>query len=426
MKRFSKKFYCNDLNLFKQKLLEWSNTFSTSVFLNSNNYGNNNYECICAVGIESCIPFTLKNSTSKLDDYIENINDWVFGYINYDLKNEIEDLNTTGKNNFHLPNLFFFQPKKIWIIHSDCIEALYLNDVCVEEDWNNINSFELKSSPKNHFVPILNETLNKQQYLEKISTIKKHINRGDIYELNYCFEWFSNNAQVDTLHIYKKLNVISQSPMSVFFKNNNLHLMCSSPERYLRKENNKLISQPIKGTSKRGFDVESDLILKRNLKSNPKERSENIMIVDLVRNDMSRFSKPGSVKVKELCKVYPFKQVHQMISTIESELEDNLKVSSIINGTFPMGSMTGAPKVEAMKIIDKLEISKRGLYSGAVGFIDSNKNFDFNVVIRSLIYDEKSKYLSFHVGSAITSKSNPEEEYNECLLKGKAMILSLN
>ena len=119
MKRFSKKFYCNDLNLFKQKLLEWSNTFSTSVFLNSNNYGNNNYECICAVCIESCIPFTLKNSTSKLDDYIENINDWVFGYINYDLKNEIEDLNTTGKNNFHLPNLFFFQPKKIWIIHSD-------------------------------------------------------------------------------------------------------------------------------------------------------------------------------------------------------------------------------------------------------------------------------------------------------------------
>ena len=224
------------MNLFKQKLLEWSNTFSTSVFLNSNNYGNNNYECICAVGIESCIPFTLKNSTTKLDDYIENINDWVFGYINYDLKNEIEDLNTTGKNNFHLPNLFFFQPKKIWIIHSDCIEALYLNDVYVEEDWNNINSFELKSSPKNHLVPKLNESLNKQEYLEKISTIKKHINRGDIYELNYCFEWFSNNAQVDTLHIYKKLNVISQSPMSVFFKNNNLHLMCSSPERYLKKE----------------------------------------------------------------------------------------------------------------------------------------------------------------------------------------------
>ena len=165
--------------------------------------------------------------------------------------------------------------------------------------------------------------------------------------------------------------------------------------------------------------------MKDKLKLAPKERSENIMIVDLVRNDMSRFSKPGSVKVIELCEVYPFEQVHQMISTIESQVESSLKIGKIIAGSFPMGSMTGAPKVKAMKIIVELEVTKRGLYSGAVGFIDPNGDFDFNVVIRSLIYDSMTKYLSFHVGSAITAKSKGTNEYEECLLKGKAMILSL-
>ena len=210
------------------------------------------------------------------------------------------------------------------------------------------------------------------------------------------------------------------------FKFNELSLVSSSPERYLKKKHNRLISQPIKGTERRDKDSKVDKNLMINLGLNKKERSENIMIVDLVRNDMSRFSKPGSVVVKELCEVYPFKQVHQMISTIESEIDQNLNFGKIISSTFPMGSMTGAPKIKAMKIIDDFEVTKRGLYSGAVGFIDPEKNFDFNVVIRSLIYNSKLDYLSFHVGSAITAKSTPIDEYNECCLKGEAMILSLN
>jgi len=427
LKRFSKKFKYEDLNLFRDKLLKWSNKFTHSSFLNSNNYSSNikQYECICAVELESEIPFTKNNSTQKLDNYLKKVDDWVFGYLNYDLKNEIENLKSNNPDNFNLPNLYFYQPKKIWIIKNDYVEALYLESNLIIEDWNTINSLNCKNENNPFNPPTLSQKLNKEQYLNKIDVLKNHINRGDVYEANFCFEWFSEHAKINPLYVYKNLNKISKSPMSVYFKNKKLHLICSSPERYLKRNNNKLISQPIKGTSRRDIDFVIDKKLKDNLSLDPKERSENIMIVDLVRNDMSRFSKPGSVKVKELCEVYPFKQVHQMISTIESKVDSSLKISKIIEGSFPMGSMTGAPKVKAMKIIDELEETKRGLYSGAVGFIDPYGNFDFNVVIRSLIYDSESKHLSFHVGSAITAKSKAVNEYDECLLKGKAMILSL-
>lgn len=427
LKRFSKKFNPKDLNLFKDKLLKWSNSFKVSTFLNSNNYSSNvsEYECICAVELESEIPYTVSDSTQKLDEYLIKINDWVFGYINYDLKNEIENLKSNNTDNYNLPNLYFYQPKKIWIIRNDCIEALYLEPNSIFQDWTTINNLEFNNNFNVFTAPKLSQKLNKDQYLNKIELLKSHINRGDIYEVNFCFEWFSENVEIDPLYVYQNLNRISKSPMSVYFKNKSLHLICSSPERYLKKQNTKLTSQPIKGTSRRDHDFNIDKSLKDKLKLDPKERSENIMIVDLVRNDMSRFSKPGSVKVKELCEVYPFKQVHQMISTIESQVVSSLKIGKIIEGSFPMGSMTGAPKVKAMKIIDELEVTKRGLYSGAVGFIDPNGDFDFNVVIRSLIYDSMTKYLSFHVGSAITAKSKGINEYEECLLKGKAMILSL-
>ena len=427
LKRFSKKFKLEDLDLFRNKLLKWSNKFNYSSFLNSNNYNSNinEYECICAVELESEMPFTKNNSTQKLDDYLKKIDDWVFGYLNYDLKNEIENLKSNNTDNFNLPNLYFYQPKKIWIIKNDCVEALYLESNLIIEDWNYINSLNCGNENNPFNPPVLSQKLNKKQYLNKIDILKNHINRGDVYEANFCFDWFSEDAKIDPLYVYKNLNKISKSPMSVYFKNKELHLICSSPERYLKRNNNKLISQPIKGTSRRDIDFVIDKKLKDNLSIDPKERSENIMIVDLVRNDMSRFSKPGSVKVKELCEVYPFKQVHQMISTIESQVDSSLKISKIIEGSFPMGSMTGAPKVKAMKIIDDLEETRRGLYSGAVGFIDPYGNFDFNVVIRSLIYDSDSKHLSFHVGSAITAKSKGINEYDECLLKGNAMILSL-
>lgn len=206
-----------------------------------------------------------------------------------------------------------------------------------------------------------------------------------------------------------------------FLKLNDKYLMSASPERYIKKEGTKIISQPIKGTAKREDDFILDSILKNNLVTDQKERSENVMIVDLVRNDLSQTATKGSVKVEELCKIYTFDQVHQMISTVTSQVAENTHPIDIIKSTFPMGSMTGAPKISAMKIIETLEETKRGLYSGAVGYISPSGDFDFNVVIRSILYNASNKYVSYSVGGAITAKSDPLNEYEECLLKAKAM-----
>jgi para-aminobenzoate synthetase component 1 len=263
--------------------------------------------------------------------------------------------------------------------------------------------------------------IHKDAYFEKVNTMLGHIHRGDIYEANFCQEFYAEDSIINPLKTFNKLNNISQPPFAVFLKLNEFYLLCASPERYLQKQGEKIISQPIKGTAKRSRNEEKDKALKFELSQNDKERSENIMIVDLVRNDLSHTAKKGSVEVEELCKVYTFKQVHQMISTVSSLLDNDDDYIETIKTTFPMGSMTGAPKIKAMEIIENLEATKRGLYSGAVGYFTPENNFDFNVVIRSILYNEAKKYLSFSVGSAITAKSNPHDEYEECLIKAKAM-----
>ena len=271
----------------------------------------------------------------------------------------------------------------------------------------------------------IEERISKKDYVTKVNDILSHIHRGDIYEVNFCMEFFAEKAEINPLEKFLKLNEISQPPFAVFFKNNKHFILSASPERYLRKEGDLIISQPIKGTAKRFLDVEQDEISKNALLADPKERSENIMITDLVRNDLSRTAQKGSVQVTELCKIYSFLQVHQMISTITARLAEPYTAVDVIKSTFPMGSMTGAPKISAMNIVDRLEETKRGVYSGAVGYFTPNGDFDFNVVIRSILYNEEKKYLSFSVGSAITANSIPEKEYEECLLKAKAMYAVL-
>jgi para-aminobenzoate synthetase component 1 len=234
-------------------------------------------------------------------------------------------------------------------------------------------------------------------------------------------EFFAENAAINPIEKFLKLNEISLPPFAVFFKNNSHFLLSASPERYLKKEGELIISQPIKGTAKRFSNPAEDEKSRTQLALDPKERSENIMITDLVRNDLSHTAQKGSVTVTELCKIYSFLQVHQMISTVTSKLDGQYTAVDAIKTTFPMGSMTGAPKISVMKIIENLEETKRGLYSGAVGYFTPSGDFDFNVVIRSILYNQERKYVSFSVGSAITSQSIPEKEYEECLLKAKAM-----
>jgi para-aminobenzoate synthetase component 1 len=290
----------------------------------------------------------------------------------------------------------------------------------VEEDFEAI----MKQGSKihvEHSKIAIQQRISKANYILKVNTMLAHIHRGRIYEANFCMEFFAENAGINPLEKFQKLNAISQPPFAVFFKNNTHFLLSATPERYLRKEGELLISQPIKGTAKRYSDFEKDEKSKEKLASDPKERAENIMITDLVRNDLSRTAQKGSVQVKELCGIYSFLQVHQMISTITSKLDAQYSVAEALKMTFPMGSMTGAPKISVMKIIEELEETKRGLYSGAIGYFTPEGDFDFNVVIRSILYNQENQYVSFSVGSAITSLSEPEKEYEECLLKAKAM-----
>ena len=424
MNRKIKSFLLKDATLFKRKLFNWSEKFSTSIYLDSNKYPSRlgDIDAVLACEVQAKLPFTDKDSLNKLKSFINKTNDWLFGYFSYDLKNEIEDLESDNNSQFSFPNLFFFQPKKIWIVKSNIVEAQYLNESDIEKDWKQINSINLLGNSKNSKSVKLAPKLSKNEYENKIKKILNHIHRGNIYEANFCMEWCSTDTMINPEEVYKRLNFISKTPMSAFFKQQNIYLLSTSPERFIKRIGNKIISQPIKGTSRRDSNKTVDLKLMRDLEKNPKERSENVMIVDLVRNDLSKFSISGSVKVTELCKIYPFKQVHQMISTVESKIDSKINIVDIIKSTFPMGSMTGAPKLKALEIIEDLEVSKRGLYSGAIGYIDPNGDFDFNVVIRSLIYDSINNYLSFHVGSAITSNSTPEHEYEECLLKAKPMM----
>ena len=263
------------------------------------------------------------------------------------------------------------------------------------------------------------------QYIQTIKRLQQHILRGDCYEINYCQEFFDENIMIDPVNTYMRLIGISPTPFSCYYKLENKYLLCASPERFLSKANNTIFSQPIKGTAPRNENSFLDTVEKDNLSKNQKEKSENVMIVDLVRNDLSKVCKEGTVEAEELFAVYSFPQVHQMISTIKGELAQNVSFAEIIKATFPMGSMTGAPKRSAMQLIEQYERTKRQLFSGSVGYISPKKDFDFNVVIRSIFYNADACFLNYLVGSAITFYADAEKEYEECNLKAKAILDTL-
>jgi para-aminobenzoate synthetase component 1 len=414
--------------LFKSQLLTWAQQFREVVFLDSNDYPQkySNYDCILAVDALTSINTDYHNAFEDLKQYQQTTKDWIFGYLSYDLKNDTEELYSSNFDGLQFPDLFFFQPKKLFLLKNNLLEIQYLNlcDDEVEEDFDSI--LNTTFSPSENLNPIeIQQRISKDIYKEKVEKMLEYINKGDIYEANFCMEFYAETT-INPLEKFFLLNDISKPPFAAYVKNNNNFLLSATPERYLKKENNKIISQPIKGTSKRYSDFEKDEISKNNLALDPKERSENIMITDLVRNDLSRTAKKGSVEVEELCVIYSFLQVHQMISTITSIIDDQYIGLDAIKYSFPMGSMTGAPKISAMNIIEELEETKRGLYSGSVGYFTPNGDFDFNVVIRSILYNSKINYVSFSVGSAITALSIPELEYEECLLKANAMIKVLN
>lgn len=401
----------------------WSQKFTHVICLDSNEYPQetSEFDFLIAVGSHSEIKIT--NDLEQLKTYQTLTKDWLFGYLSYDLKNNIENLESKNFDGLDFPDVFFFQPKKIFFIKGNSLEVSYLSsyESEIEADLKTIGEMDSSlGTPKQDPIKI-KLRIHKDDYFKKVARLLEHIHIGDVYEINFCQEFYSEETQIAPVETYFKLNEISKPPFAAFLKLDDSYLLSASPERYLKKSGSKVSSQPIKGTAKRAANEVDDMLLKEALANDMKEQSENIMIVDLVRNDLSRVALKGSVKVDELCKVYTFEQVHQLISTITCEVETKIHPVDIIRATFPMGSMTGAPKISAMKLIETYEETKRGLYSGAVGYFTPNGDFDFNVVIRSILYNEKNKYVSYSVGGAITAKSDPVKEYEECLVKAKAM-----
>ena len=409
-----------------EKLIFWAKKFKHSCFLYSNppikkmpkEYYQ--YEFLLGVGAHK-ICSSNNDSFDKLKVFHNSYKDWMFGHFSYDLKNEIDKLTSENIDNLNFPNLFFFIPKIVFIMKE---EALYVDtfsdkketDIIIKEIENQVGDEAFFSNLKMH------KRETKQEYLKKIKQIKAHIKRGDIYEMNYCQEFFSENVELNVEALFYSINKKTKAPFSCFLHLDDKYLLCFSPERFLRKKNQQILSQPIKGTRKRSDNQELDSILKNELLLSEKDKSENVMITDLVRNDLSKYANKASVKIEELFGVYSFAQVHQMISTISAELESDCNFVDAIKGAFPMGSMTGAPKRKAMELIEKFEATKRGLFSGSGGYITPNADFDFNVVIRSILYNASKKYFAVTAGGAITNMSVVEEEYEECLIKVKAIL----
>ncbi|CAN5387663.1 anthranilate synthase component I family protein [soil metagenome] len=418
MKRQSGSYTVANPQLFKQQALSWANSHSHVAYLDNNaypDYPGASFECIIGIGVRSNLQCNVGDAFRKLHQYQQQTQDWLFGYLGYDLKNEIEALESNLPDGTGFPDLYFFQPEHLITVQLDGNITI---ESATELPEDILSQVEATTIP--HYVQqsvAMKPRMSKEQYLHTIQQLREHISAGDVYEINYCQEFYAEGVNINPLLVFAKLNQLSQAPFSCYLKLEEKYLLCASPERFMRKQGDLVSSMPIKGTTRRGKDAVEDEALKHELRLNIKEQAENVMIVDLVRNDLTRSCIPGTIQVDELFGIKTFPKVHHMVSTVSGQLRADVAGIAAIRNAFPMGSMTGAPKVRVMQLTEQYEHSKRGIYSGAAGYFTPNGDFDLNVVIRSLVYNQASQYLSYHVGGAITWDSVPELEYEECLLK---------
>ena len=403
---------------FKEQILQWIQPFGVCSFLDNHQYNLPHHSVDCLVAAGALQVINGADTAAAIDAFYQTEKDWLFGHFSYEY-NTPQNCRTQQKHPAGFSDAFFFRPDHILLISG---KELLIESYSRDPDaiFKEINAIRIKEG-RLQSIQCTPRT-NKESYLQTIQHLLNHIQQGDCYEINFCQEFFAENIELDPITTYRQLTQLSPNPFACYYKENNAHLLCASPERWLKKEGKELLSQPIKGTLKRDLNnVDQDNRLRDQLTNSLKDKSENVMVVDLVRNDLSHVCRAGSVIVSELFGIYSFPQVHQMISTIKGELLPENGMTEIISASFPMGSMTGAPKKRVMELIRQYEPIERGVFSGAVGYIKPNQDFDFNVVIRSILYNDSNKYLSYLVGSGITIYSDPEQEYLECLLKAKAI-----
>lgn len=408
-----------DFKLVKNKVLNWANRFSTFCLLDNHQYQLHPHseECLLAAGASRFIVADKQTDISSLQQFIDSSKGWLFGHLAYDLKNQIEKLTSSRHDRIGFADFFFFEPEVLIKIKPG---ELHISATEPELYYQEIMDAPAVADEKTGHVSVSGR-FSRDEYIAVVNELKKHILRGDCYEINFCHEFFADNADLNPLALYERLSNISPNPFSALYKLTDKWLICASPERFLRRQGQTVLSQPIKGTSKRMADDEKDAENKNWLYNSAKDRSENVMVVDLVRNDLSKVCEEGTVKTDELFGIYSFPQVHQMISTVSGTLKKDILFTEIIKATFPMGSMTGAPKKRVMELIEQYEKTRRGIFSGAVGYINPDGDFDFNVVIRSIMYNEATDYLSYQVGSGITWYCDAEQEWEECLMKAAAI-----
>ncbi|MEP7143668.1 MAG: anthranilate synthase component I family protein [Ferruginibacter sp.] len=407
---------------FRNKMLNWAQPFNIFCLLDNRQYHFETpaFECMLAVGCKRSIQTGAGETFEALKHFFRDEGEWLFGHLGYDLKNETEQLSSGNFDGINFPDCYFFVPEIVLQLNETGL-TIYCEGIG-EKVFAAIQSNSSVIAQKRPASLKIKNRISHEEYISIVKKLQQHILRGDCYEVNFCQEFFANDTIIEPVAVYGSLVSLSPNPFAALYKLNERYCIGASPERYFKKKGNKIYSQPIKGTAKRNLtNRELDEISRQQLGSSEKEKSENVMVVDLVRNDLSRVCKEGTVRVEELFGIYSFPQVHQMISTISGDLEDAADWVDVVKATFPMGSMTGAPKKRVMEVIERYEHTKRGLFSGSIGYIDPHGDADFNVVIRSILYNASTKYVSFQAGSAITFYSDAEEEYRECLLKAAAM-----
>ncbi len=420
--RTFRSYPCEHLPELKSQMLNWANRFNICCFMDNHGYTAtlHSFECLLAAGSHSMFMREAGSALPALRQFLQQENEWVFGHFGFGLKAETMNSPNSLPDPVGFPDCLFFVPDILVLIMGN---ELLISSYSADEE--SIFTAILEAGKEQHEISSavqLEPALSEAAYIETVNRLKAHIHRGDCYEINFCQEFRAEHVEIDPVALYKALVNISPNPYSVYYKWEDRYLLCASPERFFCLENRKIWSQPIKGTAPRFLgNPDLDEQAARQLAESEKERSENVMVVDLVRNDLSRVCKPGTVQVEELFGVYSYPQVHQLISTISGELEEGVDLVDIIQACFPMGSMTGAPKKRVLQLIEANECILRGIFSGAVGYYTPDGVADFNVVIRSLVYNQQDGYLSCQVGSGITWYADAAKEYEECLWKASAI-----
>lgn len=413
-------FDVKNIDLVKQQMLSWGNQFNICCFLDSHHYPSrySSLECLLAVGEVRRFE-TGKENYSGLTNFLESNQDWILGHFGFELYKHFNGSAPCDAATQTFGDCFLFVPEVVVLLQGESltIGSIHSDTASVFDDLQ-----KEAVIPHTGYSIDFRQRISREEYICQVNHLLRHIKKGDCYEINFCLE-FNATANINPVSVYSQLGKISPNPFSAYYRVDENCLLCASPERYLKKLGDKLVSQPIKGTARRDpGDPAIDAANKNGLRNSEKERRENVIVVDLVRNDLSKVCAEGSVLAEELFKVCSFPQVHQMISSVSGALKPGIGFNDILTATFPMGSMTGAPKKKVLELIETYEQRQRGIYSGAVGYFTPAKDFDFNVVIRSIVYNLHNSTVSFHTGSAITASSDPEKEYEECLLKAQAIL----